>query len=113
MDLSNGKTQTLYPCEQNYLQGDDTMKKVIMVILGLILALALAGAGNAQPPEKAQVVCPVLGGKIDKSVHADYQGQRVYFCCAGCDGRFQQTPKKYLEKMKAQGIIPEKATGGK
>jgi YHS domain-containing protein len=90
------------------------MKKVIIVILGLALALVLAGAGLAADTAsgQAQAVCPVLGGKINKSVHADCQGQRVYFCCPGCVPKFQQAPAQYLQKMKSQGITPEKTTGG-
>jgi YHS domain-containing protein len=90
------------------------MQKVIIVILGLILALALAGAGLAENPApgQAQVVCPVLGGKINQGVYADCQGQRVYFCCPGCVGRFQQSPEKYLQKMKEQSVTPEKSTSG-
>jgi YHS domain-containing protein len=92
------------------------LKKLIIVILTLTLGLALAGIGLAQntsSPGQAQAVCPVLGGKINKSIHADYQGQRVYFCCSGCVGPFQQAPEKYLGKMKAQGVTPEQTTGGK
>lgn len=71
------------------------MKKVIIVLLALVLALALAGVGLA-----SQTNCPVLGGKINKDIYTDYQGQRVYFCCPGCVGKFQSDPEKYLNKLK-------------
>jgi YHS domain-containing protein len=92
------------------------MKKMIMVILGLVLAICLAGAGlAAQAPAtgQAQTVCPVLGNKINKNVYADCQGKRVYFCCAGCVAPFQKNPGKYLKKLEGQGITPEKTPAGK
>ncbi|MBM4273558.1 MAG: YHS domain-containing protein [Deltaproteobacteria bacterium] len=90
------------------------MKKVIIVILGLLLALSLAGAGlAADPTAKEQTDCPVMVGKINKSLYADYQGQRVYFCCPGCIEAFRKDPESYLKKMKEQGITPEKSPGGK
>ena len=92
------------------------MKKVIIVVSVLVLALAVAGAGLAASPAsagQAQAVCPVLGDKINQGLHADYQGQRVFFCCPGCVGPFQKDPEKYLKQMKDQGVTPETAPGGK
>ncbi len=57
--------------------------------------------------EKAQTTCPVQGNKIDKKVHTDYNGQRVYFCCADCIDQFKQNPEKYLKKLEAEGVVPE------
>ncbi|MBT3295451.1 MAG: HlyD family efflux transporter periplasmic adaptor subunit [Verrucomicrobia bacterium] len=54
-----------------------------------------------------QTNCPVMGGAINKDVYADHEGQRVYFCCAGCDGRFREDPEKYLAIMRAKGVEPE------
>jgi YHS domain-containing protein len=90
------------------------MKKMIILVLGL--ALALAGTAlAADPAAKAQpqTVCPVLGNKINKDIHADYKGERVYFCCSGCVGPFQKTPEKYLKNMEKQGVDPEKAPAAK
>jgi YHS domain-containing protein len=58
---------------------------------------------------KAQAICPVMGGEIDREVFVDYQGQRVYFCCPGCREPFLKEPQKYLEKMKAEGVTLEAA----
>jgi peroxiredoxin/YHS domain-containing protein len=57
---------------------------------------------------KAQTVCPVMGGAIDKSVFADYKGQRIYFCCPGCKGTFEKDPEAYIKKMADEGVTPEK-----
>lgn len=86
------------------------------MVLVLVLALAAAGAALAASPAsvgQTQTVCPVLGNKINKGLHADYQGQRVYFCCSGCVGPFQKDPEKYLKKMREQGAVPEKSPAGK
>ena len=86
------------------------MKKISLILAVLALALMMVGPALAQG--KAQTECPVLGGNIDKNVYADYKGQRVYFCCKGCDEEFKKNPEKYLEKMKSEGITPEKCPAG-
>ena len=53
---------------------------------------------------KPQTLCPIMGGKINKKVFADYKGKRVYFCCAGCISKFNKEPEKFVKKMEAQGI---------
>ena len=65
-----------------------------------------AKAPEAKTPEakapaelKPQTTCPVMGGEIDKSVFADHEGKRVYFCCPGCISEFQKDPEKYLKKL--------------
>jgi YHS domain-containing protein len=58
---------------------------------------------------KPQTACPVLQGNIDKNIYVDYKGQRIYFCCKGCDAEFKKDPEKYVKKMESQGIIPEKS----
>jgi|GEM_PF-1836134 len=57
---------------------------------------------------KAQTLCPVMGGPIDRTIFADYKGQRVYFCCAGCKEQFEADPEKFLKKMADDGVSPEK-----
>jgi hypothetical protein len=88
------------------------MKKVITVLLGLVLVLSLAGVSLAAQGQ-AQIVCPVLGGQINKEIYADCPAARVYFCCPGCVGVFKNNPEKYLKKMEEQGVTPEKSPGGK
>jgi YHS domain-containing protein len=89
------------------------MKNMLIVILGLVLALAGTGFAAGSPARgQAQTVCPVQGGPINKALHADCQGERVYFCCPGCIGPFQKDPGKFLKKMEAQGVAPEKSPGG-
>jgi YHS domain-containing protein len=56
---------------------------------------------------KAQTLCPVMGGKISTDHFVDYQGQRVYLCCAGCKATFEKDPETCLKKMAANGEKPE------
>jgi len=90
---------------------------MITVIVALVLAFPSAGAGFAGEPTsqagKQQVACPVQGGKINKNLYVDYQGQRIYFCCPECIPIFKKNPEAYLKKMREQGVVPEKTPGGK
>jgi len=47
-----------------------------------------------------QTMCPVMdGNKIDKNVFVEYQGKKVYFCCAACKAAFEKEPAKYIAKL--------------
>ncbi|MHB8069104.1 MAG: YHS domain-containing protein [Desulfobaccales bacterium] len=92
------------------------MKKMIMVFLGLILASFMAGTGlaaDAPASGQAQAACPVMGGKPDTKLYADYHGQRVYFCCPACLELFKKDPDKYIQKLKEQQTAPQPGTTGK
>lgn len=56
---------------------------------------------------KSQISCPLTGGVINKEAYADYIGQRIYFCCMGCEPRFWKNPEKSLQKMKENGEMAE------
>jgi len=56
---------------------------------------------------KPQTLCPVMGGKINKKVYADYEGKRVYFCCKGCIPEFNKDPAKYMKKLEEMGQAAE------
>ncbi len=68
------------------------------------------GSGTKATPEDAkpataevaQKTCPVMGGKIVKTIYTDHNGRRIYFCCAGCEGTFKKDPAKYLAKVDAE-----------
>jgi len=40
-----------------------------------------------------------MGGAINKELHTEYKGKKVYFCCAGCVKKFKANPEKYLDKL--------------
>jgi YHS domain-containing protein len=46
-----------------------------------------------------QTTCPVMGGAINESIFTEYQGKKVYFCCAGCKEKFEKEPEKYMAKL--------------
>ena len=70
------------------------------------------GSGQEPGVGKAQTHCPVMGGSINKDVHTDYNGMRIYFCCPGCEGTFLEKPEAYLQKMREEGIVPEQVEAG-
>jgi YHS domain-containing protein len=94
------------------------MKK-IAVVMGAVLVMVGSGialAQEVQPADKEataqavkkQTVCPIMGGKINTKVFADYDGKRVYFCCGGCPAKFKEDPAKYIAQMEADGIKLDK-----
>jgi len=54
---------------------------------------------KVESAEIQQKVCPIMGGKINKSVFTKYKGKKVYFCCAGCKPTFEKNPEKYIAKL--------------
>ena len=60
---------------------------------------------GAKKPGEAQIgdktVCPVSGEEFTvtaSSPKVDYKGKTVYFCCGGCEGKFQANPEQYMKK---------------
>lgn len=52
-----------------------------------------------------QTKCPVMGEEIDPTSYQDLPtGQRIYFCCPGCDKKFMKDPAKYAKKLEKQGV---------
>ena len=48
----------------------------------------------------AQKTCPVMDGNpIDPEVFIEYQGKKVYFCCADCKEKFLENPEEYIAKL--------------
>jgi len=84
------------------------VKKLFVVLTVVALALVFT-TGPVLAEGKPQTVCPVLKGNVDKNIYVDYKGQRIYFCCKGCDAEFKKDPEKYLKKMESQGVTPEKS----
>ena len=77
------------------------MKKFTGIIMLAALCLTLIiGTACAKPQE----TCPVMGGAINKEIYADYNGKRVYFCCAGCIAPFNKEPEKYIQQLESAGV---------
>ena len=61
-------------------------------------------ATSAETEQKTQAVieqtiCPVMEAPINKELYTEYKGKKVYFCCPGCKGKFEQAPEQYLSKL--------------
>ena len=56
------------------------MNKIAVAILAILIALFAVGPVVAEentPGENVQKTCPVMGGKIDPSLYADYEGKLI------------------------------------
>ncbi|MBM4288844.1 MAG: YHS domain-containing protein [Deltaproteobacteria bacterium] len=90
------------------------MKKAFLVILAMVIGLSLVTSSWSTVPAaagKAQTICPVMGGEINKNIYADYQGKRVYFCCTACIAEFNKDPEKFVKKLEGQGVKVAPAPG--
>ena len=88
------------------------MRTVLFVgclCLAVSVGFILARCGPGEEEAIAQKTCPVMGGKIDKSLYEDYKGKRVYFCCPACPKEFKADRKKFMKKMADEGVILEDA----
>lgn len=58
---------------------------------------------------KAQTICPVMGGEVDKKMYVDVKGKRIYVCCGGCIEAVKTNPDKYIKILEDQGVEIEKS----
>lgn len=49
--------------------------------------------------DKVQVTCPVTKKVVDPKVSIEHNGEKVYFCCTGCVGKFKSDPSKYAAAL--------------
>jgi YHS domain-containing protein len=86
------------------------MRKMDLILAGLVSALLLAGV--AQGEEKAKdskpakdkeaALCPVAGKPVDQASYTYFKNRRVYFCCDKCKAEFESAPAKYSAGVKKQ-----------
>jgi YHS domain-containing protein len=91
----------------------------LIAFLGLstqLLASSCHDHGGSHQHKKAettsnfkgtQKVCPIMKNPIDEEAYVESQGQKVYFCCPGCDKKFLKDPEKYFSEMKTRGEVSE------
>lgn len=95
--------------------------RTAMITLAFVLSLAACGGSpTPQPttpgtasvlpagvkkPGEAQIgdktVCPVSGEEFTVSASSpkvEYKGKTVYFCCGGCNEKFNANPEQYMKK---------------
>jgi YHS domain-containing protein len=46
-----------------------------------------------------QIKCPVSGKPIDPTCFVEYEGEKVYFCCANCSKAFKASPEQYVPML--------------
>jgi YHS domain-containing protein len=46
-----------------------------------------------------QTKCPIMDSPINKALFVEYKGKKVYFCCPGCEDKFNAEPEKYVAKL--------------
>lgn len=59
--------------------------------------------------------CPFSGDPIDPTASVEFTtGQKVYFCCGKCSGKFASDPAAHVDKLKKLGIYvkPDKLKKG-
>ena len=95
----------------NYYWRLNMRKTMIIVSIFSLLAVlfALFSIADTQKPVP-QTVCPVMGGKISKSLFVDAAGKRIYVCCAGCISTIEADPAKYIAQLEKEGVTLDKAT---
>ena len=81
----------------------------VILLLFVVFAFVAANLTVCFAKENTQANCPVMGGKINKDIYADYKGKRVYFCCPACIEPFNKDPEKYIKKLQEEGVVLEKA----
>lgn len=76
-------------------------------------APAVPTAAAADAAVSPQTKCPIMGGKIDKSLYADVNGHRIYVCCPGCLAKVTADPQAAIAKIRAAGEQPERLATAK
>jgi YHS domain-containing protein len=72
--------------------------------------VATQDAGSQAP--KPQTTDAFSGNPINRNIYADYQGKRIYFCCANSKRQFESDPERYIAKFRELGVTLENAPQG-
>lgn len=89
------------------------MLKISFTLIGvsLLLSTIIFNSACAKRDEKLrpsadiigqEVVCPVMGNKFkitENTPVIEYNGEKYYFCCSGCDKDFAKDPDKYIKNL--------------
>ena len=62
----------------------------------------VANALSIEPDGGVTILCPVMKGPrtIESGdIYTEYQGMRVYYCCPGCQEKFESDPERYLAEV--------------
>ncbi len=75
------------------------MKMVKLLCVCFLLVAGLASPAFAVP----QTTCPIMGGEVNKDLHVDVLGKRIYVCCPYCIGEIKKDPAKYIKALEDSG----------
>ena len=78
---------------------------ILMMLVGLTMGCALRG--DTTDSLAMQTTCPIMGGKIDKNLHVDANGERIYVCCPACLDKVKANPQEAVATLKARGETVE------
>jgi len=95
MMSGEGKTGPMMMCPMMHMMGGKGQEGSMMCQW----MQASSESNDVQTKSSEQMTCPVMGGLINKDIYTEYDGKKVYFCCPGCEGKFEANPKKYLDKL--------------
>ena len=77
------------------------MLGALFVCLGASFILGNTFGSVSGAVEPKQKMCPVmLGRPVKEKFFVDYNGKRIYLCCAPCVKAFKKNPEKYLKNLK-------------
>ena len=79
------------------------MRVIAMAALACSTVFAVEKSDKSVGVAAVQKSCPVMGGKINKALYVDYEGQRIYVCCAGCIPKIKNDPAKYIKVLTDKG----------
>jgi YHS domain-containing protein len=83
---------------------------LFFVVAGAILVVLVSSTSVWGSFEKGQT-CPVMPGRpVKEKFFVDYNGKRIYLCCAPCVKAFKKHPEKYLKNLKEKGQAPRIST---
>ena len=107
------------PCEAKFKK--DTAK-----YMGLMRADPLAYAYDRPGPTNAQIrmarknagtangVCPVMGkAVVPTGGSVTWKGEKIGFCCKGCDAKFNANPEKYMARLRSEPVVYGYAPSGR
>lgn len=90
------------------------MRIAAFAVPALLLASLLVGACGSKEPKADELataradagsvngLCPIMENPVSPTGGSVvYKGQRVAFCCPGCETDFNADPDKYMNLMKA------------
>ena len=81
-------------------------------------ALCTARGGWTDAPKEAksgkmkQIICPVMGGTINKVHFAGVKGKRIYVFCSTCIKKIKPDPTN-IERVEDAGIVLDKTPAKK